>query len=120
MARATLTKTTPLGPYPSLPVAANALDMVMTAADVANLNQIVIDGPGYILVQNTGGVDYTFTLTSAPDQQLRTGDIGPYTISADELMIFKIDQTKGWVQPDGNIYLQASNAAVKIGWIRRD
>ena len=36
MARQTLNKVSPLGPYPTLPVAANALDLPFTAADVTN------------------------------------------------------------------------------------
>lgn len=118
MARATLTRTTPLGPFPSLPVSANALDLTMTAADTSNLNQILLDGPGIVVAQNTGATDYTVTITSAPDAQGRSGDIATYTVSADDIAIIKIDQTKGWVQSDGYLYLQASNVAVKLGFIR--
>lgn len=118
MARTTLTRTTPLGPYPTLPVAANALDLVMTAADVANNNQILLDGPMIVVAQNTDAVDRTITLTSSTDQQNRTGDIAAYTLSADEIAAFKIDQVAGWKQSDGYLYLQASNALVKIGAIR--
>ena len=91
----------------------------MTAADTVNFNQILINGPGDILVQNTGAVDYTFTVTSTPDAQGRSTDLGPYTVSADDIALFRIDQYKGWVQSDGYIYLQASNALVKFGFIRR-
>lgn len=119
MGRTTLTRTTPLGAYPTLPVAANALDLVMTAADVSNKNQILLDGPVYVVAQNTDTVDRTVTLTSAPDSQKRTGDIGPYTLSADEIQIFHIDQVSGWVQTDGYMYLEANNAAVKLGVIRK-
>lgn len=118
MARATLTRTTPLGPYPTLPVSANALDLTMTAADTSNLNQILLDGPMIIVAQNTGATDYTVTLTSAADPQKRTGDIATYTVSADDILVFKIDQVAGWVQSDGYLYLQASNVAVKLGAIR--
>lgn len=119
MGRATLTRTTPLGAYPSLPVAANALDCVMTAADVANKNQILLDGPVYVIAQNTDTVDRTITITGAPDPQKRSVDIGPYTLSADDIAIFHIDQVAGWVQTDGFLYLEASNAAVKLGAVRK-
>lgn len=118
MGRATVTRTSPLGPFPTLQPAANALDLAYTAADITNLNQILLDGPGYVIAQNTGASDYTVTLTSAPDEKGRFGDITTYTISADDVMVFKIDQTKGWLQTDGYLYLQASNAAVRLGFIR--
>ena len=118
MARATVTRTTLLGPYPTLQPAANALDVAMTAADITNLNQILLDGPILLLAQNTDSVDRTVTITSAPDPQKRSGDITTYNLSADEILALKIDQTAGWVQSDGYLYLQASNAAVKLGAIR--
>ena len=74
MGRTTLTRTTPLGPYP--------------------------------------------TLQPAADAQNRTGDISAYSIGAGEYACFKIDQTTGWKQTDGYLYLQANNAEVKIGAIR--
>lgn len=118
MARTTLTKTTPLGPYPTLQPAANALDVTMTAADTVNFNQILLDGPMIVLAQNTDSVDRTVTVTSSVDPQNRTGDITTYTISADDILALKIDQYTGWRQSDGYLYLQASNAAVKLGAIR--
>lgn len=118
MARTTLTRTAPLGPYPSLQPAANALDLTMTAADTSNFNQILLDGPIYVIAQNTDTVDRTVTITSAVDPQNRTGDITTYTISADDILVLKIDQYSGWRQSDGYLYLQASNAAVKLGAIR--
>lgn len=118
MARTTLTRTTPLGPYPTLPVAANSLDAVMTAADTVNKNQILLDGPIIVMAQNTDTVDRTVTITSAVDPQNRTGDIGPYTLSANDIKLLMIDQVAGWKQSDGYLYLEASNAAVKLGAIR--
>lgn len=119
MARTSLTKTTPLGPYPSLPVSALALDITMTAADTTNLNQFILDGPCLIIVQNTAGVAGTFTLTSAADAQNRTGDITTYSVAATTgLSVFKIDQTNGWRQSDGFMYLQGSATTMKFGIIR--
>lgn len=119
MARTTLTRTTPLGAYPTLPVAANAMDAAMAAADTVNKNQVLLDTTGYVIAQNTDTVDRTVTITSSPDPQKRSGDIGPYTLSADEIAIFHIDQVAGWVQSDGYLYLEASNAAVKLGFVRK-
>lgn len=118
MGRTTLTRTTLIGPYPSLPVSADALNVTMTAVDTTNHNQFVLDGPMILLVQNTGASDYTFTLTSAVDPQNRTGDITTYTLSPDEIAAFNIPRTEGWKQTDGYFYLTASNTAVKFGILR--
>ena len=118
MGRTTLTRTTPLGPYPTLQPAADALDLLLTAADVANNNQILLDGPMIIVAHNSGASARTLTLTSAVDSQNRTGDISAYSIGAGEVACFKLDQVGGWKQTDGYLYLQANNAEVKIGAIR--
>ena len=117
-ARTTISRTTPLGPYPSLPVSANTLDCTMAAADTTNNNQFTLDGPVMIIAQNTDSVDRTITFTSAVDAQNRSGDISAYTLSADEIAVFKVDQVNGWRQTDGFFYLQASNAAVKFCVVR--
>lgn len=118
MARTTLTRTTPLGPYPSLQPAADALDGVWTAADVANKNQFVLDGPVLVQFWNSGASPYTVTLTSIADQQNRTGDITAYSLAAGDIASILIDQTAGWKQTDGYMYLEASNAAVKFNVTR--
>lgn len=119
MARTTLTRTTPLGPYPSLPVSADALDLTLTAADTGNSNQFLLDGPMLLIAQNTdAGSARTITLTSVADPQLRTGDITTYSIGIGETAVFKIDRMEGWRQSDGYFYLAASNAAVKFGIVR--
>lgn len=118
MARATLTRTTPLGPYPSLQPAANALDGVWTAADATNKNQFLLDGPVLLQFWNSGASPYTVTLTSAADPQNRTGDITAYSLAAGIISEIKIDQVAGWKQSDGYMYLEASNAAVKFNITR--
>jgi hypothetical protein len=118
MARTTLTRTTPLGPYPSLQPAADALDSVWTAADVANKNQFLLDGPVLLQFWNSGASPYTVTLTSAADPQNRTGDITTYSLAAGDIAGLKIDQVAGWKQSDGYMYLEASNASVKFNIMR--
>lgn len=113
MARTTLTPITPLGPYPSLPVSANALDLTWTAADVSNKNQINFNGPKLILARNSHATTaYTVTLTSKADNRNRTGDVTTYSLEAGDVMAFKIDSAEGWQQSDGYLYLEASNASV--------
>ena len=118
MGRTTLTRTTPLGPYPTLQPAADSLDIVMTAADVANGNQFVLDGSVLLLIQNSGASPFTVTLTSIADPQNRTGDVTAYSLAAGDISAFKLDQVAGWRQSDGNFYLSASNAGIKFGIIR--
>lgn len=118
MPRVTLTRTTPLGPYPSLQPAANALDLTMTAADTVNKEQFVLDGPVLIVAHNTGVGARTITLTSTVDAALRTGDITTYSIGADEIAVFKVDRTEGWRQTDGYMYIEASHAEVLWGIVR--
>ena len=118
MARTTLTRTTPLGPYPTLQPAANALDAVMTAADTVNFNQFIFDGPMLLVVQNIGVAARTFTLTSAVDPQNRSGDVTAYSIDPDAVCVFMLNQTAGWRQTDGFFYLAGNNADVKFGIVR--
>lgn len=118
MPRTTLTQTSILGPFPSLPVGANGLDVVMTAADVTNKNQVALSGPVILLALNTDTVARTITLTSAPDTHKRMGDVTNYSLDAGDLAAFRIDQTDGWMQTDGMLYCEANNAAVKFGVIR--
>jgi hypothetical protein len=117
MARTSLTKTTLLGPWPSLQPAANALDVTFTAADVANKNQFSASGDDLILVWNTDGANpYTFTVTSVVDDKNRTGDITTYSLAAGEVGAFRV-RNDGWRQTDGKIYLEGSNAAIKFAVI---
>lgn len=118
MARTTLTRTTIIGPYPTLPVAADALDLAMTAADATNDNQFTLDGPCIIIAHNTGAGARTITLTSVADDKNRTGDVTAYSIGAGEYACFNVGKTGGWVQSNGFMYLEAEHAEVKIGIIR--
>ena len=113
MARTSLTPNAPLGPYPSLPPSANALDLTWTAADTVNKNQFNFNGPKLILARNSHAVTaYTVTLTSKVDNRNRTGDITSYSLDAGDVMAFKIDSSEGWQQSDGYVYLEANNASV--------
>jgi len=112
MARQTITKQIPLGPYPTLPVAANALDLAETAAIVADKEQFVPSGDDLVIIHNTGASPYTVTFTSAADSLRRTGDITTYSVGAGLLAALRFKKP-GWMQNDGRVYMEASNAAVK-------
>ena len=119
MARATINKTTLIPAYPTLPVTANSADMVFaatTGSSGSNGNQIPFGNADelVVLVQNTDGANpYTFLLTSKADQLNRTGDIGPYTLQANEFAVFTVKRT-GFRQADGYLYCESNNAAIKV------
>lgn len=115
MARTTLTPKAAPGSYPSLQPAADSLDLTMTAADIANYNQFKATGKDLIFLHNSGASPYTVTLSSAPDSFLRSGDITTYSLAAGDYAVIGPLALVGWAQADGYVYLQASNAAVKIG-----
>ena len=117
MARQTLTKTTPPGNRPGLPLAADAADLAMTQADTTNKEQFAAAGKDVVIAHNTGVGAVTVTITSAADAGNRSGDIETYSIGAGKIAVlgpFKLD---GWVQTDGYIYLEASSTDIYFGVI---
>lgn len=116
MARQTLSKLTSLGNFPSIPLTANSADLPMTAANTTDKEQFVASGRDLIIIHNTGASAYTFTVTSVADgRNKRTGDIATYSLGAGEYAAIGPLEKDGWMQNDGKIYLEASNAAVKFG-----
>src|SRR5512139_124590 len=117
MARTTLTAKTLVGPK-SNGYTANAADLTMSAADVANKNQVVASGKDIVIAHNSGASPYTVTITSIADPNLgRTGDITTYAMAAGVYAVFGPFYTDGWRQTDGYVYFEASNASVKFGII---
>lgn len=88
--------------------------VTMTAADTGNGNQFTSSGNDLLLVQNTGGVTYTVTISSVADPYGRTGDVTTQNVAAGEIRAFWLPAL-GWQQSDGKIYVSANNAAVKFG-----
>jgi len=119
MARTTLNKTTPLGSYPSLQPAADALDVVFTAADVSNKNQFKLEQGDILLAWNSGASPYTVTLTSVADGHKRSGDVTAYSLAAGDIAVMGPFEQEGWKQTDGYFYLEASNAAVKFAILKK-
>ncbi len=111
---------TPLGPYPTLPVSALALDLTWQAADAVNGNQFSLGQGKYIIhARNVHATTpYTITLTSIADERKRTGDITTYSIAAGKQVAFLLDQQVGWAQTDGMFYLTGSNASIEFCIIR--
>lgn len=118
MARTTITAQTPKGPYVTLQPSATSLDLTMTAADITNKNQTLLNGSLLLIAQNSGASPYTITLTSVADSRLRTGDITTYSLAAGVISCYYINNTEGWLQADGYLYFEASNASVKFAVIK--
>ena len=119
MAATALPIITPLGSYPSLPIASNGANFVFTAADSANGNSFVSTGRELLLVQNSAGsTGYTVTVTSVADSLSRTGDITTYSVSAGLFSMFGPFAMTGWKESDGTVHVTASNAAIKFAVVR--
>lgn len=97
--------------YPTLPVTANAADLVFTAADATNFEQVVHTERVIILARNTGVGVRTVTITSAPYLG-RTGDISAYSLDAGDTGIFGPFPAAGFRQTDGKLYFAGSHAEV--------
>jgi hypothetical protein len=118
MARTALTKVTPQGPYIQGQPAANSLDFTFSASDSANGNSFPASGKELLLVQNTDAGAQSFTVRSVPDALGRSQDVTTYTMQTGEFAVFKLDQQVGWVQADGNVYLDSSNNNIKFAVVR--
>jgi hypothetical protein len=110
MARQQLTKTAFTGPYPTA-----AVTLTETAEDTTNHTQVAITDKTVVVIHNSGGSTYTYTVTSSADATHgRTGDITTQNIAAGAIACIGPLGLDGWRQTDGNLYLAASNVAVKF------
>jgi hypothetical protein len=116
MARTLIVSQVPVGPFPAGgTVAPAALKVTETGADAVNMNKFVFSGKDVLLAHNTDTGAHTITLTSAPDEHGRSSDIATYSIPAGEIHAFSFRQgSAGWLQADGNVYIQANDATVKF------
>lgn len=101
-------------------IAANGADVVLTAADATNKQQVTLTGNEMILAYNSSAdTAYTITINSVADSDLgRTGDITAYSLGFGEFALFGLVPIKGWAQTNGKLYFEASNAAIKFVVIR--
>lgn len=116
MARTVIAPITPLGPALTIPVAADALDILMAAGDATNDNSIVLNGPGILFCHNTGVGARTITIGAVPIDG-RDGDITAYSIGADEYIAIKV-QPFGYSQADGTLFVDPEHAEVKMAFVR--
>lgn len=118
MPRTALTAQTLKAATDTVAPTAGQLDLVMTAADVANSNAVPFTGKEILLMNNTDVGAQTITITSAPDLLGRTRDIAAYSMAAGKISAFDANTLQGWLQADGNLYFQASSALVKFAVLR--
>lgn len=119
MARKQIPVITPLGPHPTLPVTATALNFVFTTADSVNFDQFNFTGKELIIIRNSTGGALTVTLESVADDLRRTGDVTTYSVGAGLFAMFLVSSLVGW-NNGGQFFLRSSAstmdyAVVKIG-----
>lgn len=118
MAVKTLNETTEILEVPSVlalaPVALS-LTSVFTAPTVAADGvRFLQQGREVILVQNSDPTNpYTFTIKSVADQLNRVGDIGPYSLAAGKIAVFRLPGS-GFKDSNGYITIVMENVAVKV------
>lgn len=117
MGRKQIPVITPLGPYPTIPVAVNTLDFVFTTADSVNFDQFVFTGRELIVVRNSTAGALTFTLESAVDPQNRVGDITAFSLAAGEFGVFWCGNMVGW-NNGGQFFLRSSASTIDYAIIR--
>ena len=108
---------TPIGPYPAGgAVAALALDLVWTAANMSNGNKFTFTGKEVLLIWNTDASPHHATLSSVADSKGRTDDVTAYALAASDIAAFSFrGGAEGWQQgSDGSVHISADNALVKF------
>jgi hypothetical protein len=117
MARQSHTPLTALGTKTDA-YSAGVADLTMTAADVANKEDVVLTGNELIIAHNTGVGAQTVTISSVVDEMGRTGDVSAYSLAADDYAVFGPFGTEGWRQTGGKLHFEASSADVKLGVVK--
>jgi len=119
LARTVVAPQSILGPYPTLPVTANALDIAFTAPAVAADGiSFPLTGHEVLLARNVAVGAQTITIQSAPDSRGRSGDITTYSIGAGEFIAFDARAQEGWRQSDGSFYAVMSTVDVEVAILR--
>lgn len=109
---AALTPVVIKGPFEA--IAANGADFTF-AAGATTTDTFACTGRQILLAFNSGGSDYTVTISSVDDEKGRSEDITTYSLAAGEYAVFGVGLTneQGWKQTNGTIIVDVENAAVK-------
>ncbi len=87
------------------------------SADVVNGNAFTWTGRESLICRNSGASARTITVSSVPVKG-RSGDITTYNIPAGESHTVPPLPAEGWMQADGMVYVDGSNAEVKFTLLR--
>lgn len=117
MARKQIPVIAPLGPYPTLPVSALALNFVFTTADSVNFDQFNLTGRELIIVRNSTAGALTVTFESVADPQRRTGDITTYTVGVGLFAVLWIGNITGWDNA-GQFFMRSSASTMDYAVIK--
>lgn len=112
MPRVDCPKTIAPGPYPASSFTGQAV--TMTASDTGVFNSFRPTARDILLVYG-GAAGGTYTIQSAPDPQLRSGDLTTLTIAAYAIHSYVFNQLLGWLQADGTIWLKGSAVGILFG-----
>jgi hypothetical protein len=100
------------------PITAGSLAITFAACDATNGNSFNATGREVLLVQNSGGSAYTFTVTSIADNLNRLDtSLTTYSVAAGAYAAVEMKNLTGW-QSSGSISMTCSNASVKIAVIQ--
>lgn len=100
------------------PITAGSLAITFAACDATNGNSFTSTGREVLLVQNSGGSAYTFTVTSIADQLNRLDtSLTTYSVAAGAYAAVQMKNLNGW-QASGSISMTCSNTSVKFAVIQ--
>ena len=98
---------------------ANEFEVVEGASDITNGNAFPYTGREILTLRNTSLTNArTLTVTSAPDRYGRVKDIATYSVPANKLHAVPPFIAEGWVQADGKIWVDGSNAELLLGVLK--
>ena len=99
---------------------ANSLDAIFIAPSVAADGiEFLQTGREVVLIQNSDAANpYTFTLVSVADELNRTGNVGPYTLQAGEIVPILINPKGFKSASTGKVLITMDNAAIKVAVCR--
>jgi hypothetical protein len=100
------------------PITAGSLAITFTACSTASGNSFTATGREVLLVYNSGGSAYTFTVTSVADSLNRLDtSLTTYSVPATSYAAVEMKNLTGW-QQSGAINLTCSNAAIGFSVIQ--
>jgi hypothetical protein len=100
------------------PITAGSLAITFAACDAVNGNSFTSTGREVLVIFNSGGSAYTFTVNSVADQLNRLDtSLTTYSVAAGAYAAVQMKNLTGW-QSSGSISMTCSNASVKFAVIQ--